>query len=55
MVDITGVGNDIDVGDWVTLVGAGLELDEVAKLAGTISYELLTSLGARVERVYARQ
>ena len=55
VVDITGVGNDIDVGDWVTLVGAGLELDEVAKLAGTISYELLTSLGARVERVYARQ
>ena len=55
VVDITGVGNDIDVGDWVTLVGAGLELDEVAKLAETISYELLTSLGARVERVYARQ
>jgi alanine racemase len=39
-----------------TLIGTdGLEtitLDDVAQSAGTISYEILTGLGARVERIY---
>ena len=31
----------------VTLIGDGLSLDEVAAQAGTICYEVLTSLGRR--------
>ena len=36
------------VGSRVTLWGAGLPVDEVAQAAGTISYELLCALSARV-------
>ncbi len=36
----------------VTLIGDGLTLDEVAAQAGTISYEVLTSLGHRYHRVW---
>jgi len=35
-----------------TLIGDGLTLDEVATQAGTISYEVLTSLGRRFHRVW---
>ncbi|NIJ08318.1 alanine racemase [Sphingomonas vulcanisoli] len=34
-------------GDWVELIGPHQSLDEVGAAAGTISYEILTSLGAR--------
>jgi alanine racemase len=36
----------------VDLIGNGISLDEVATSAGTISYEILTRLGARLEREY---
>ena len=36
----------------VTLIGDGLTLDEVAAQAGTISYEVLSSLGHRYHRVW---
>ncbi len=36
----------------VTLIGEGLTLDEVAEQAGTISYEVLTSLSRRYHRVW---
>jgi alanine racemase len=36
----------------VTLIGDGLTLDEVAAQAGTISYEVLSSLGDRYHRVW---
>ena len=39
------------VGDPVTLWGEGLPVDEVAQSAGTISYELLCHVAARVPRV----
>ena len=39
-------------GEVATLIGDDLTLDRQARLAGTISYELLTSLGARVVRRY---
>jgi alanine racemase len=38
--------------DIVTIFGGLVSLDEQAALAGTISYELLTSLSPRVERRY---
>ncbi|MGV3552317.1 alanine racemase [Rhizobium sp.] len=39
-------------GDYVSLFGDGISLDDAAHAAGTISYELLTSLGKRYERRY---
>jgi alanine racemase len=39
-------------GDWATLIGNAISVDEVAKAAGTIGYEILTGLGRRAHRVY---
>ncbi len=37
----------------IELIGRNVPLDEVARRAGTISYEVLTRIGARVGRVYS--
>lgn len=39
-------------GEAVVLIGDGLEIDEVGARAGTIGYEILTSLGRRYRRVF---
>ena len=53
-MDMTMVEATPDTGpdDIVTIFGGLVSLDEQAALAGTISYELLTSLSPRVERRY---
>jgi alanine racemase len=52
IVDITDL-KDINVGDEVVLFGdENIGVDELASLAGTISYELLSIVGKRVPRVY---
>ncbi len=52
-VDLTDIDEEISrVGDYVHLIGGGVPLDEVAKAAGTIPYEILTSLGHRYHRNY---
>jgi alanine racemase len=52
-LDVTDLGqNAVAPGDWATLIGGDVPLDEVAMLAGTNSYELLTRLGPRLERRY---
>jgi len=52
-VDITDINENISrVGDFVYLIGGGITLDEVAAKAGTIPYEILTSLGHRYHRNY---
>jgi alanine racemase len=43
----------IGPGDWLELIGPGIQPDTVAEWAGTNGYEVLTSLGARLHRVYA--
>ncbi|PZP52492.1 MAG: alanine racemase, partial [Azospira oryzae] len=48
-VDLTPVP-EAGVGARVTLWGEGLPVDEVARAAGTISYELLCRLASRVPR-----
>jgi len=57
-VDITDIG-DVYVGDEVVLIGqqgkAEIPLEEIAAYCDTISYEILTGLGARVKRVYISQ
>ena len=40
------------VGEVATVFGGIVSLDQQAAAAGTISYELLTSLGTRLPRVY---
>ncbi len=42
----------VTMGDVATLFGGCVSLEAQAAAAGTISYELLTSIGARVERRY---
>jgi alanine racemase len=50
-VDVTAIP-EVDRGDWAELFGRNVPVDEVAAHAGTIGYELLTSLGSRYERRY---
>ena len=53
MFDITDIPeSDVRTGDYVSLFGAGITLEETARSAGTIGYELLTSLGRRYFRRY---
>ena len=55
VVDITDV-TGIEVGDVATLIGSEgqetVSLEEVAELAGTINYEILTGLTARLPRIW---
>jgi alanine racemase len=51
-VDVTGVADAVAVDDWVELLGPQVPVDDVAELAGTNSYEVLTRLGSRSERRY---
>ncbi|MBT8138695.1 MAG: alanine racemase [Gammaproteobacteria bacterium] len=53
-VDISALiksGVQVHAGDSAVLWGATLRVEEVAACAGTISYQLLTGVSARVERV----
>jgi hypothetical protein len=57
MVDIDEI-TDAAVGDEVVLFGRqdGTEItvDEIARLVGTINYEVICGIGKRVTRVYVR-
>lgn len=50
-IDVTDAGA-VAKGDPVTLIGDGIGVDDVAEAAGTIGYEILTSLGRRYHRRY---
>lgn len=50
MIDITGT--DAQVGDAVEIFGDRLPIEELANKLGTITYEILTSVSRRVQRVY---
>jgi alanine racemase len=50
-IDVTGC-EDAQPGAMVELIGPNILLDDVAAAAGTVSYEVLTRLGARAERIY---
>ena len=51
-VDITDLNSDVEIGADVTLWGPELLVTEVAEHCGTIGYELLTRMPARVPRIY---
>ncbi|MCZ3375086.1 alanine racemase [Rhizobium sp. AG207R] len=44
--------NLVRAGDYVELFGSNISVDEAARAAGTIGYEMLTSMGLRHERRY---
>jgi alanine racemase len=51
--DVTDIpASDIKAGDYIELFGPNVLLDDVARAAGSIGYELLTGLGLRYERRY---
>ena len=52
-IDITDLpDNAARRGDLATLIGDEITVDAFASAAGTIGYEVLTSLGRRYHRVY---
>ncbi len=51
MVDLTGT--PAVVGDWIEIVGPHQSFSDLAKLANTIPYELMTNLSKRIRRSYA--
>jgi len=53
-MDLLGVECDAETreGDWVELLGVHLDPWEQAMAAGTIPYELFTSISSRVRRIY---
>jgi len=53
MADITGI--DAFEGDKAIIFGEELPVSEVAATLGTISYEILTTVGQRVKRVYFKE
>lgn len=54
MIDVTGIA-DVKEGDEVEIFGKHLPVWEVAKRAGTISYEIMTGISQRVKRVYTEE
>jgi alanine racemase len=54
MIDVTGIGG-VKEGDEVIVFGKQLPVQQLAQWAGTIPYEIMTSVSARVKRVYFQQ
>jgi alanine racemase len=56
MLDVTEVGERVQVGDVATIIGSDgendIRLDQFADWAGTISYVILTRMGHRLDRIY---
>ena len=56
MIDVTDLSAAATVGDPVTLIGhdggAQITVDDVARWAGTINYEILCGISKRVPRIY---
>jgi alanine racemase len=50
-VDVTDIPS-VSIGDPVVLWGGGVSVDEIARCAATIGYELLCRVTGRVPRVY---
>lgn len=59
MVDVTHLKGKVNLGDEVVIIGSQgketISVDDVAKEQGTINYEIVTAISARVPRVIACQ
>jgi alanine racemase len=56
MIDVTGI-EGVAVGDSVTIfsAGEGNTVEDMAAALGTIPYEVMTSVSARVKRIYTKE
>ena len=54
MIDVTGIPG-VREGDEVIVFGEPLPVEKVANWAGTIPYEVMTSVSSRVKRVYFQE
>ena len=54
MIDVTHIP-DVKAGDIVEIFGKNISIQEVAKAADTISYEIMTGISLRVKRVYIEE
>ena len=54
MIDVTHIPN-VQPGDAVEIFGKHISIQEVAKAAETISYEIMTGISLRVKRVYIEE
>jgi alanine racemase len=60
MIDVTDSPTDVRLGEIATVFGVDefgnrICVEEVAKAAGTIPYELFTRLGPRLPRIFVNQ
>ena len=53
VVDVTHI-DDVKTGDTALLFGKELPVEEVAKILGTINYELVCAVAHRVPRIYIK-
>ncbi len=53
LIDVTDI--DCQEGDTVEVFGENIRVEEIAEKLGTIPYEILTSVSARVKRIYFRE
>ncbi len=55
-VDVTDIPeSQLEIGSWAQLIGRDIAVDEIAKTAGTVPYEILLRMGDRFRRVYTEQ
>lgn len=54
LTHVDATGTPLRKGDWVEFFGARVSVDEVARQAQTIAYEVLAGIGNRVVRRYAQ-
>lgn len=54
-VDVTELRPKVQVGDYLDILNEHQTIDDLAHTAGTIGYEVLTSLGMRYDRVYIEE
>jgi alanine racemase len=52
VADVSALKTPARVGDWAEIIGPHQAVDDVARQAGTIGYEVFTAIGARVKRFY---
>ena len=53
LIDVTDI--DCQEGDTVEVFGENIKVEEIAEKLGTIPYEILTTVSARVKRIYFRE
>lgn len=52
MINITDVKADIKVGDFITVIASKDDIQNIARLSNTITYEIISKFGDRFERIY---